>query len=95
MSIGFKNALLDSKRSYIRYISHELRTPLNTAYLGLKLLQGTYMYCDVLYVLYWTATTLYLRLYLAVHYVIAYPKLFLVQFYFSSLFPHPRDFDFV
>ena len=40
MSIGFKNALLDSKKSYIRYISHELRTPLNTAYLGLKLLSG-------------------------------------------------------
>lgn len=81
MSIGFKNALLDSKRSYIRYISHELRTPLNTAYLGLKLLQGTYMYCDVLYalyVLYGTATTLLLRLYVPVHYVIAYPKLFLV-----------------
>ena len=42
MSIGFKNALLASKRSYIRYISHELRTPLNTAYLGLNHLQGTY-----------------------------------------------------
>ena len=40
MSIGFKNALLDYKKSYIRYISHELRTPLNTAYLGLKLLSG-------------------------------------------------------
>lgn len=78
MSIGFKNALLDSKRSYIRYISHELRTPLNTAYLGLKLLQGTYMYCDVLYVLYGTATTLHFRLHVPVHYVIAYPKLFLV-----------------
>ena len=33
-----KTALLDSKRSYVRYISHELRTPLNTAFLGLKLL---------------------------------------------------------
>ena len=31
-------ALLESKRSYVRYISHELRTPLNTAFLGLKLL---------------------------------------------------------
>ena len=30
--------LLESKRSYVRYISHELRTPLNTAFLGLKLL---------------------------------------------------------
>lgn len=71
MSIGFKNALLDSKRSYIRYISHELRTPLNTAYLGLKLLQGTYMCCDVLCVLYCTATIQHLRLHLPVHYVIA------------------------
>jgi signal transduction histidine kinase/CheY-like chemotaxis protein len=33
-----QNALLDSKKSYVRYISHELRTPLNTAFLGLKLL---------------------------------------------------------
>ena len=78
MSIGFKNALLDSKRSYIRYISHELRTPLNTAYLGLKLLQGTYMYYDVLYVLHGAATILHLRLHVPVHYVIAYPTLFLV-----------------
>jgi signal transduction histidine kinase len=78
MSIGFKNALLDSKRSYIRYISHELRTPLNTAYLGLKLLQGTYMYYDVLYVLYGAATILHLRLHVPVQYVIAYPTLFLV-----------------
>ena len=31
-------ALIDSKKSYVRYISHELRTPLNTAFLGLKLL---------------------------------------------------------
>ena len=31
-------ALLESKKSYVRYISHELRTPLNTAFLGLKLL---------------------------------------------------------
>ena len=30
--------MLDSKKSYVRYISHELRTPLNTAFLGLKLL---------------------------------------------------------
>ena len=44
MSIGFKNALLDSKRSYVRYISHELRTPLNTAYLGLKLLSGNLLF---------------------------------------------------
>ena len=29
--------LLDSKRTYVRYISHELRTPLNAAFLGLKL----------------------------------------------------------
>jgi signal transduction histidine kinase len=32
--------LLESKKSYVRYISHELRTPLNTAFLGLKLLTG-------------------------------------------------------
>lgn len=31
-------ALLESKKSYVRYISHELRTPLNTAFLGLKML---------------------------------------------------------
>lgn len=31
-------ALLQSKKTYVRYISHELRTPLNTAFLGLKLL---------------------------------------------------------
>ena len=31
-------ALLDSKKSYVRYISHELRTPLSAAFLGLKLL---------------------------------------------------------
>jgi signal transduction histidine kinase len=31
-------ALLDSKKSYVRYISHELRTPMNTACLGLNLL---------------------------------------------------------
>jgi signal transduction histidine kinase len=30
--------VLESKKSYVRYISHELRTPLNTAFLGLKLL---------------------------------------------------------
>lgn len=30
--------MLQSKKSYVRYISHELRTPLNTAFLGLKLL---------------------------------------------------------
>lgn len=27
-------ALIESKRSYVRYISHELRTPLNAAFLG-------------------------------------------------------------
>ena len=27
-------ALIDSKKSYVRYISHELRTPLNSAFLG-------------------------------------------------------------
>jgi signal transduction histidine kinase/CheY-like chemotaxis protein len=32
--------LLESKKSYVRYISHELRTPLNTAFLGLKLLSS-------------------------------------------------------
>ena len=30
--------LLDSKKSYVRYISHELRTPLNTTFLGMRLL---------------------------------------------------------
>ena len=33
-----QHALIDSKKSYVRYISHELRTPLNTAFLGLRLL---------------------------------------------------------
>jgi signal transduction histidine kinase/CheY-like chemotaxis protein len=33
-----QNALLDSKKQYVRYISHEIRTPLNAAYLGLKIL---------------------------------------------------------
>ena len=28
-------ALIDSKKSYVRYISHELRTPLNSAFLGI------------------------------------------------------------
>ena len=27
-------ALIESKKSYVRYISHELRTPLNSAFLG-------------------------------------------------------------
>jgi signal transduction histidine kinase len=31
-------ALINSKKSYVRYISHELRTPINTVYLGLKLI---------------------------------------------------------
>jgi hypothetical protein len=31
-------ALIDAKKSYVRYISHELRTPLNSAVLGLKFL---------------------------------------------------------
>jgi hypothetical protein len=29
--------IIESKRSYIRYISHELRTPMNAAFLGIKL----------------------------------------------------------
>jgi signal transduction histidine kinase/CheY-like chemotaxis protein len=35
-------ALLQSKKTYVRYISHELRTPLNTAFLGLKLLTNEF-----------------------------------------------------
>lgn len=34
LSIGPQYALIDSKKSYVRYISHELRTPLNAAFLG-------------------------------------------------------------
>jgi signal transduction histidine kinase len=39
-SLFYQINLLESKKSYVRYISHELRTPLNTAFLGLKLLTG-------------------------------------------------------
>eukprot|EP01036_Dinobryon_divergens_P041715 gene41715-55327_t len=38
-------ALLDSKKSYVRYISHELRTPLNAATLGLKLISDDIKNC--------------------------------------------------
>ena len=31
-------ALVDAKKSYVRYISHEMRTPLNAATLGLNML---------------------------------------------------------
>ena len=33
-----RDAVLQSKKIYVRYISHEMRTPLNVAFLGLKLL---------------------------------------------------------
>ena len=44
-----RDAVLQSKKIYVRYISHEMRTPLNVAFLGLKLLnkdlaRGT-IYC--------------------------------------------------
>ena len=32
---SFQYALIESKKSYVRYISHELRTPLNSAFLGI------------------------------------------------------------
>jgi signal transduction histidine kinase len=32
-------ALLDMKRTFVRYVSHEIRTPLNTVSMGLKLIQ--------------------------------------------------------
>ena len=37
-AIEFLYELLESKKSYVRYISHELRTPLNTSCLGLTML---------------------------------------------------------
>ena len=33
-----RDAVLQSKKIYVRYISHEMRTPLNVAFLGLKIL---------------------------------------------------------
>ena len=36
--VAYLYALLESKKSYVRYISHELRTPLNTAVLGLEMM---------------------------------------------------------
>ena len=36
--VAYLYALLESKKSYVRYISHELRTPLNTACLGLDMM---------------------------------------------------------
>jgi signal transduction histidine kinase len=38
--------LLDSKKSYVRYISHELRTPLNTTFLGMRLLSKDFNLSD-------------------------------------------------
>ena len=37
-AVEYLYKLLDSKKSYVRYISHELRTPMNTACLGLGML---------------------------------------------------------
>ena len=37
---GRKQAVLDTKRRFVRFISHEIRTPLNTVRLGLKLFDG-------------------------------------------------------
>ena len=34
-----RQAVMDTKRRYVRFISHEVRTPLNTMYLGLNLLE--------------------------------------------------------
>ena len=34
LSLPSQYALIESKKSYVRYISHELRTPLNSAFLG-------------------------------------------------------------
>ncbi len=36
---GRKEAILDTKRRFVRFISHEIRTPLNTVRLGLKVLE--------------------------------------------------------
>lgn len=45
-----RDAVLQSKKIYVRYISHEMRTPLNVAFLGLKflskdLLKGMEQHC--------------------------------------------------
>jgi hypothetical protein len=40
--LATRDALIASKKSYVRYISHELRTPLNTSFLGLKLLMDEF-----------------------------------------------------
>ena len=37
-TVEYKDSLLKTKQSYVRYISHELRTPLNTVHMGLKFL---------------------------------------------------------
>ena len=34
-----RDAILASKKVYVRYMSHEMRTPLNSVYMGLKLLE--------------------------------------------------------
>jgi len=36
--LRFKQEILDSKQSFVRFISHEIRTPLNAVCMGLKLL---------------------------------------------------------
>ena len=36
---GRKQAVLDTKRRFVRFISHEIRTPLNTVRLGLQLFE--------------------------------------------------------
>ena len=38
-----RDAVLQSKKIYVRYISHEMRTPLNVAFLGLKFLSKDLM----------------------------------------------------
>jgi signal transduction histidine kinase len=37
-AIKYRDAMIESKKSYVRFISHEIRTPLNVAYLGYKIL---------------------------------------------------------
>jgi len=37
---GRKEAILDTKRRFVRFISHEIRTPLNTVRLGMKLFES-------------------------------------------------------
>ena len=39
--VGHKQAVLEAKRIFVRYISHEMRTPMNTICIGSNLLQET------------------------------------------------------